>query len=221
MFGPVLFDFSYQESVDAGAVVPIECHIYSIHKVGSKKYTSSTAIKRHGLWRNPWRNKKIAELAMLHKDKQVLILCDTVDHVMHLKRRLPDAVTAYSSCSKERYKEYTEGGFTDEPYLTSKGLTGIREKLESGDIKLCISTMVFKEGVDFKSLGCLIRADGASGEIPSTQIPGRVSRTCDGKDVGILIDFMDLFDKRLRSKSVTRVTSYKRKGWTVKYDDKF
>lgn len=222
MFGPTLFDFSYQESVDSGSVVPIECHVYSVHKGDSKSYTNSVAIKRHGLWRNPHRNKAIAKVARLHEDKQVLILCETIDHVMHIKRRLPEAVVAYANCSKEKYEEsYVKGGFTEDPYMTPKDLRGVRKGLETGEIRLCISTMIFKEGVDFVNLGCLIRADGASGEIPSTQIPGRLSRTCDGKEVGILIDFLDSFDKRLKSKSITRISSYKKKGWLVKYDDKF
>jgi superfamily II DNA or RNA helicase len=222
IFGPVLFDFSYEESVGAGAVVPIEVHVYNITKGNSKDYKDPASVNRHGMWRNPWRNEMICKVARMHSDKQVLILCDTVDHVMHLKRLLPEAVIAYSHCSKERYEsDYVAKGFTDDPYLKKKDIDKIRIGLEDGSIKLCISTMIFKEGVNFTHLGCLIRGDGASGEIPSTQIPGRLSRTCDGKDKGILIDFMDLFDRRLKNRSVKRITSYKKKGWVVKYNDKF
>ena len=222
MFGPTLFDFSYQESVESGAVVPIECHIYNIHKGQSKDFKDTTAVNRHGLWRNPWRNEKIAEIARLHKDKQVLILCDTIDHVMHLKRRLPEAVVAYSNCSKSRYeKDYVAKGFTNDPYVGPKEVSKIQRGLELGEIKLAIATMVFKEGVDFRQLGVLIRTDGKAGEIASTQIPGRLSRTYDGKTKGILVDFMDHFDRRLRNRSIKRITSYKKKGWDVKYDNEF
>ena len=222
MFGPVLFDFSYQESVESGSVVPIECHIYNIHKGMSKDFKDTTAVNRHGLWRNPWRNEKIAEIARMYKDKQVLILCDTIDHVMHLKRRLPEAKIAYSNCSRSRYeKDYVAKGFTNDPYVGPKDVSKIQEGLEAGEIKLCIATMVFKEGVDFKQLGVLIRVDGKSGEIASTQIPGRLSRTYDGKTKGILVDFMDHFDRRLRNRSIKRITSYKKKGWDVIYDNEF
>ena len=223
MFGPPIFDFSYQDSVDAGAVVPLEAHIYSVAQGDSKDYEDQVAIKRHGYWRNSCRNMKIAKIArrMRADGHQVLILCDTLDHVMHIKRELPEAVAAYSNCSKEQYKtKYLDKGFTSEPRLTNKGLSEIREGLESGDIGLCVSTLIFKEGVDFRNLGCLIRAEGSSTDINNTQLPGRLSRTSPGKTKGILVDFMDVFDKRLRSKSVKRINSYKKKGWKIKYEDK-
>jgi superfamily II DNA or RNA helicase len=221
LFGPPIFDFSYQDSVDTGAVVPIDAHIYTISKGLSKEYKDATAVNRHGIWRNPWRNEKIAEVARLHKDKQVLILCDTIDHVMHLKRRLPEAAVAYSNCSKDRYqREYVDKGFTTDPYLRSKDIDQVQADMESGKIRLCIATMIFKQGVDFEQLGVLIRGDGKSGEIPSTQLPGRVSRTFDGKEKGILVDFLDVFDKRLKNRSVKRISFYKKKGWDVKYDNK-
>jgi len=222
LFGPILFDFSYQDSVNSGAVVPIEVHVYTINSGISKGYKDSVAVNRHGLWRNVYRNKKIAEIARLHKDKQVLILCDTIDHVMHIKKYLPEATIAYSNCTKSRYEnDYVKKGFTTDPYKTAKEIAAVQGKLEDGTVKLCIATMVFKEGVNFKHLGCLIRCDGMAGEIASTQIPGRLSRTCDGKEKGILIDFLDTFDNRLKKRSMKRITSYKKKGWVVKYDDKF
>lgn len=222
IFGPVLFDFSYQESVDSGAVVPIEVNVYTISKGDSSSYSDPASVNRHGMWRNSARNNKIAELARLHSDKQVLILCDTIEHVMHLKYKLPEARVAYSNCSKERYeREYVNKGLTSDPYLKKKDVDDIRKGLEDGSIRLCISTGIFKEGVSFDQLEVLIRGDGSSGDIPSTQIPGRLSRTFDGKEKGILVDFMDIFDKRLRARSVKRITSYKKKGWVVKYDDKF
>ena len=222
LFGPPLFDFSYQESVNSGAVVPIEVHMYTINEGHSSTYKDTTAVNRHGLWRNMARNKKIADVARAHADKQVLILCDTIDHVMHIKRLLPEAAVAYSNCSKERYeRDYVAKGFTNDPYLRSKDIANIQKGLEDGSIRLCVSTMIFKEGVDFKQLGVLIRADGSSGEIPATQIPGRLSRTCDGKEKGILVDFMDVFDRRLKNRAVKRAAMYRKKGWDIKYDDKF
>ena len=224
MFGGTLFSFSYQESVSAGAVVPIEVHVYSIAKGSSKDYDDPVAVKRHGFWRNYTRNLKIAEVATRHAESgdQVLILCDTIDHVMHIKRLLPKAVAVYSNCSKKRYEEsYVSKGFTSDPHLTSKGVSKIRKGLESGEIKLCVSTMIFKEGIDFTHLACLIRADGGSSDINNTQLPGRLSRTVDGKTIGVLVDFMDVFDKRLRRKSLKRLSFYKKKGWKVKHENQF
>ena len=70
--------------------------------------------------------------------------------------------------------------------------------------------------VDFPDLEILIRADGMAGNIPCVQIGGRLSRKIAGKERGILIDFLDKFDRRLLAKSNTRVKHYTNEGWEIK-----
>lgn len=217
MFGPSIFDFSYEDAVDSGSVVPIEVHLYAVKKGDSSEYTNQASVNRHGIWRNTCRNHMIARIARQYPDDQVLIMCETLEHVMHIKRYLPEAKVAYATCSRERYEsEYQAKGFTDDPYVDKAEVERLRKGLESGEVKLIISTMIFREGVNFRNLRVLIRADGMSCEIPSTQIPGRLSRTQEGKEKGILVDFNDLFDRRLRSRSRKRLAVYRKKGWVIK-----
>lgn len=61
----------------------------------------------------------------------------------------------------------------------------------------------------------LIRADGAPGKIQSGQIPGRLSRISEGKEKGILVDFVDGFDPWAARRAVLRLQSYRKKGWTI------
>ena len=222
MFGPILFEYSYKDAEEIGAVVPLKVQIVTVHTGTSKAYKNPTAVKRHGIWRNKERNEKIAAKANYYSDRNVLILCDTIEHLMHLKRLLPQAVIAYSNCSKERYeRDFVANGYTSDPYVTKKDVARIQKELEAGKIKLCIATMIFKEGVSMDSLAVLIRTDGRSGGIDSTQIPGRLSRNDkeNGKTEGILVDFKDAFDERLLKKSNVRIKSYIEKGWEVTYDD--
>lgn len=74
--------------------------------------------------------------------------------------------------------------------------------------------------VDLKNLNVLIRADGQAGSISSIQIPGRLSRTVDGKERAILVDFYDGFDKRLEYSSKARIKTYSEKGWKIEYKNR-
>jgi superfamily II DNA or RNA helicase len=219
MIGPVRFSLTYQEGVAAGAVVPIDVHIYTV--TGKPIWhRMHLALKRFGLWQNEVRNKMIADIAKTFGDQQVLIMCDTVEHVMHIKKYLPEYTAVYDSCSTDRYKEYVDAGMTTDPLLTSKELIKIQSGFEKGEIRHIVGTMIWKEGVDFKHLLALIRADGQAGSISSTQIPGRLSRTVEGKDKAVLVDFYDSFDKRLEGCSKARLKTYGEKGWNIEYRSK-
>ena len=222
LFGKALFDYSYQDAVDTGAVVPIKVHMYDIKCGNISMFKTPLSRKRHGLWRNLGRNKKIAELAKMHLNRgaQVLIMVESVEHLMYLKKQLPEAAIAYASCSKVKFQEYVNKGLINEPYKTPKELAAVQLGMEEGTIRLCIATMVFKEGVNFKELDVLIRGESQSGDIPLTQIGGRLSRTLEGKEEGILIDFINSFDPSFFKASKARINKYKEKKWEIKYEDR-
>lgn len=71
--------------------------------------------------------------------------------------------------------------------------------------------------VDFPELAVLIRADGATSKIASSQIPGRLSRLAEGKTSGVLVDFGDEFSKWSDGRSRSRFNNYKKTGWRI-YD---
>lgn len=145
LIGPTRFSLSYQKGVDIGAVVPIDVHMYDVP--GARVWhRTRLALKRAGLWQNEVRNKMIADIALSFGEQQVLIMCETVEHVMQLKQYLPEYVAAYATCSKERYEEYTQAGLTKDPILKEEDLTKLQEGFESGKIRHILSTMVFKEG---------------------------------------------------------------------------
>lgn len=220
LFGPVRFDYTYQEAVDTGSVVPIQVYVVNVHGKEIHK-EGRIALKRWGLWRNKERNAKIAESARAFgDDQQVLIMVETIEHGMHLKKELPEFTLVYSNCTENRYNDFVEKGFTNDKYLTDKEMFALQDDFESGVLKKVISTMKWREGIDPVHLNGLIRADGMSGSIPSTQIPGRLSRTNDDKTVGVLVDFMDNFDKRLKGTSINRVRNYNKLGWSVTYENK-
>ena len=178
-------------------------------------------MKRHGIWQNKTRNERIAEIAnSFGPEQQVLIMAETIEPVMHLKKLLPHFTAAYANCSKERYQEYVDKGFTSDPLLTEDGLEVIQDKMETGELKHVISTFIYREGIDLIHLKALVRADGQAGPIAATQIPGRLSRKVEGKERAILVDFYDKFNPIMEGCSKSRLKVYNDKGWKIEYKDR-
>jgi hypothetical protein len=144
-------------------------------------------------------------------------MVDTVDHAYHLGKYLPDFTKCYSNMSQQKRNMFVHSGLMKptERYMTNKLLDYYRRQFESRKLLKVISTNIWGAGVNFNDLQVLIRADGAPGAIPSTQIPGRLSRLAEGKEAGLLIDFADRFDPWTCKRALSRLKTYKSNGWEI------
>jgi len=224
-FGPIVQTMNYQEAKEHKLVVPI---VVKWRKVwGSSKpcegARDSVELNRIGVWTNDVRNDMIAEDARRYGDEQVLVICKTIEHAVNLKKRLPEFTLVYSegSLDAKRRKRYVDYGLIaeDEPEMTTARRKELTEAFERGDLRHVICTTVWNVGVSFNHLKRLIRADAGGSEISDTQIPGRVSRSADGKTSGTVHDYMDMFSANLHGKSLGRRKSYERNGWAQKNTD--
>lgn len=219
-FGEVIFNMTYQEAVDLGVVAPIAVEWLEIAQPNNPcEGKVDVAKKRWGIWRNSYRNKIIADRAKQFVDEQVLILVETIEHALYLRKELPN----YSLC-------YSENGISDddldfyrrcklmkpdEQPLTAEEREDLRIRFEKGELKKVIATGVWSTGVDFVDLQVLIRADGQDSEIMDFQAPGRVCRLSSAKEFGLVVDCMDRFDSSLLRKAKNRNKNYLNKGWTT------
>lgn len=219
LFGDIIYRMDYDEAQKAGNVVPIRVLLYDVPGMPITLSTKSTVVKkRRCFWRNRLRNEMIANVAkQFSDDTQILIMADTVDHIYHIGKYLPNYTKCYSNMSQQkrralinlRLMEYTE------PYMTNKLLDIYRRQFERGKLLNVLSTNIWGTGVNFHKLQVLIRADGSPGQIPSTQIPGRLSRLSDGKEYGLLIDFADRFDPWACNRALSRIKTYRDNGWQI------
>mgnify|MGYP003627409177 FL=1 len=220
VFGPLIANLSYSEGVEHGMIVPITVQwqdvIMDRNPCGGM---SGVPALRHGIWRNQWRNARIAESARAYPDEQVLITVKTIEHAVHLKRLLPEFQLCYSTMKDDDRDRYIRLGLIseDEPDMTPKRREAMKLSFERGDLKKVIATSVWNRGVNFKKLQVLIRADASSSAIDDTQIPGRLSRTIEGKDQGILIDYLDQFDESMSRKAAKRKQDYQEKMWVQEF----
>ena len=219
LFGPLRIDVSYQEAEGAGAVSPIEVIWRSVTlDFNPCDGLDDVPRRRHGIWRNEERNKLVAEDAGQYDETvQVLVMVETIEHAMSLKKLLPDFELVYSEggLSAEKRDYYVRHRYIDEhePLMTPDRRDWLRRRFENGKLKKAIATSVWSRGVDFRRLQVLVRADAAANAIADKQIPGRVARTHDQKDVAVVHDYLDQFDSRFRMRAQKRRRNYAKNGW--------
>lgn len=207
IFGPLRMEVTYDECQRAGVIVPMEALMRPVELPNNPcaGYKQQVAKKRHGIWRNTHRNRLVCidslEAALERPDEPVLVLCETIEHVLALHKLLPWSAIIYH-----------ENGMDpkDFDYFEAQGLIGERfqpmteelkrrriQALMSGRPGIYIGNTVLNIGVDCKYVSTVVRADAGGSPTNDVQLPGRASRKNDrGKLVGQVRDYSDRFDSR-------------------------
>jgi superfamily II DNA or RNA helicase len=220
LFGPVIYRVTYQAAKQAESIVPIEVRWRDVvTDTNPSERLQSVPMKRRGVWRHRYRNEQIVKDARSYGDDvQVLIVVETIEHMMYLKQLLPEFKLVYSEggLSAEDRLDYIHRKLlpADTPLMTPTRRHKLRQLFETGQLKKVIATGVWNRGVDFRKLRVLIRADAGGSDINDTQIPGRVSRTSAGKALGVVHDYRDQFDRRFLQRAQKREANYVKHGWT-------
>lgn len=217
LFGPVIFKQSYQNANAQGVVATID--VKCINVSGQNiPFDEEVEQYRYGIWRNSLRNNLIALAAKrgLETNRQTLIIVDKLEHALALKNILVDWPLVHGPTSEEQIRYFTSINILpNKSWLCSPDQRDyMRTQFEHGKMRFAIATGVWSQGVDMRHLDLLIRGDARSAAIPSTQIPGRLSR---GKH-GTLVDFNDRFDERFLRRSKARLALYASKGWNIQAD---
>lgn len=220
-FGPLLINLSYEDAVAHGCIVPIEVYWHDVFMDANpcEGYVNDVQKLRWGIWRNDVRNQVIADAVRGYPDDQVLVTVATVEHAVFLKSKLPEFTLVYreDGMSDRDRASYIDWGLltADEPRMTWQRRAQLKDDFSAGKLRKVIATSVWNRGVDFQQLAVLARADGMNSAIADTQIPGRVARkhAATDKQVGVILDFRDQFDKRFGNRAQSRERRYSEKGW--------
>jgi superfamily II DNA or RNA helicase len=219
LFGPVRITISYQQGVDEGIVPEIDTHFYRVH-LDEFNHSNPTIRKRKQTWNNADWNAAVASVARHWEneegfdDPQILIITDSMEHVIRLGALLPEYEWVYATSDKKRIDRFKKWGILPQDWQPEKPkvMKDKIQKIEAGGIRKVIATTTLGTGVDLRHLDIMIRADGGSSEISNIQFRGRATRG----DHGVYCDFMVVGDKNCRNKSLARRRSCQRAGWTVK-----
>lgn len=221
LFGPILHQMTFNQSVEAGNVTPIK---YSMLSVATRldyleKFKDTNIYKRMWYWSNKVRNRLIAQtfydIRRAAPNAQILIMTKTVEHLIRICELIPELKFAHgdrgdlsSLAEKKRLRDVQVWKYRQ----TAEQLSYVKHMAETGDYKSIISTGIFSTGINLLHLTVLIRVDGETSGIPSTQIPGRLARLDIGKDWAYLIDFADDFCESAYNRAVSRAQHYYRDG---------
>jgi len=131
-------------------------------------------IYRTAIVENLERNKIIATIAKGFRDegRNILILCKQINHGKLLEKMIPGSIFLYGKHSGKKRKEHLD-------------------KMRKGEARLTISTVIFDEGIDVRSLDTLILAGSGKSSTRALQRVGRVLRSFPGKTGAIVVDFKD------------------------------
>ncbi len=232
LFGPLIAEVPYQDAIESGNVVPLDCWVFPLPDGPNVASFKKQHLKdRVALWSNEMRNRAIAQsveyaerrVAETRKcktdDVQILIMVDKTEHAYRLQQLLPDFQVVTGQVTPETAEEFVKEGIMQDwqKLCSPKEREQAKQNFASGKIKRVISTFVWSKGVNFLDLDVLVRADGLGSQIQSSQVPGRLSRLgSDGKKLrGVLVDFYDLFSPDMKRRSEERFRSYKQNGWTI------
>jgi superfamily II DNA or RNA helicase len=224
LFGPTIFQLDYPRAEELGLVVPIVVQWCDVRQDYNPCAKVKTPVMRNrlGIWTNDVRNQVIANAVQSIADDglQTLVLVDTVEHALHLRRLLPDFELCYSeeALSEETKRNRFDGDglLRADDGMTWEKRNNMRKAFESRRLMKAIATGVWSVGVSFDSLQVLAIATGSGSETAATQAPGRVCRIDDpsGKQVGVVLDFFSHFDAALADRDAGRRRIYARHGWT-------
>lgn len=221
MFGPQVARLTYEEVQRTGSIVPMLVFKVACSDLPPINALTKLSVERNGLWRNQARNQRIADMVAwlghhFDPDQQILISVKSVEHAVFLGQHLPDFTLVYGAMDTDKRLRWERDRLIKPGVhpLTANLREQYREDFRVGKLRRVIATSVWSTGVDFPGLSVVIRADGQGSNIQGTQIPGRATRSNDGKKAfGILIDFDDEFHSTLGRRAEQRFRLYRKKGW--------
>ncbi len=201
LVGPVIYQYTYQDGVRDGVLVP--CNVLwlpvpepnSIHIGKYIEMKNRLARYRHAAERNPGQNDQICEIIRrTPEEKQLLCIMQHVDQMNILAGQLPDVDCVHAVTDQAKLLAAKN---TNLHPIRPAQRKKLYEKVKNGEIRKVMSTYVYKQGVDFPQLSIMIQAGGGGSKIASAQIPGRGSRLSEGKEEAYLVDFWHPWDKQL------------------------
>lgn len=176
VFGPVITQRTYKEAVEEGAICPISVIFVRV------PVTPIYSYDRDGCYNEClFKSSKMANLTsilcneIIPEDWQTLIFIkheEQADLYMNIIGTDTTVAMAKRMSSKER--------------------DVITEKMRTNQIKRCLCTKIYVQGVTFSDVRVLINAEAGGNNTSAIQKPGRLAEIRPGKKCGIVFDF--LFD---------------------------
>jgi len=202
--GPVIFK--------VGAAQLIKEKVLAEPKVEFLKVDTGTPITgetyqeiyENGITNNKFRNSLILKKVKEHKRDQVLVLVRIIKHGKNLQTLFAKEGVKSEFIWGDDKKDHRRNSLDD---------------FKKRKLKVLVSSIILKEGVDIPAIDVLIVASGAKSKITTLQSIGRALRRTKRKIKALIIDFTDCNDSYLLKHSQRRLQIYQEEGFTVEVEE--
>lgn len=220
LFGPVRCKITYDQGVEEGIVPEIDTHFYKV-RLDPFQHKNPVVRKRTQIWNNPIWNDAVIDVAKHWEkeleDPQILILTDTLEHVLRLWQRMKDYTIIYATFDRKKLEKFMRLKLIPYDYKvpSPREMRDLIRSFEGGGLRKVIATTTLGTGVDLRHLDVMIRADAGASEISNIQFRGRVTRG----QFGVYCDFLVDGDNNEEGRSHLRLNSCKRANWKPKIEE--
>lgn len=210
-FGPVLVNRTYKEAVAEGAICQLNVIFLKINLTPTFAYSRNNAYDK-ALFLNPTMANTVAAICkdVIPAEWQTLVfIANKAQADLYLNSIGEDTALAMAMT------------------MSAKERAALTAKMRENNIKRCLCTNIFVQGVTFSDLMVLVNCNAGSKYTSTIQKPGRLAEIRPGKKCGIVIDFMftppegmEVDDgewKRPYVDSISRRKVYKNMGYGI-YD---
>ncbi len=204
--GPMIGELTFEEGIKNGILAAPEIEWIDVPEdddlIDLKNYQD---IYNKCIVNNRSRNRLIINEVSkeILQNRSVLILVKEVDHGKNLVKLADNILNM-------EIPIYFVWGATDkETRLQAK------KALEDKAVKCVIASVIWKEGINIKSLDCVINAAGGRSEIATLQSIGRGARTTATKTRVVIKDFVDHY-KYLINHTALRLSVYVKNKWQMR-----
>jgi superfamily II DNA or RNA helicase len=203
-FGPVIETRSVEDLIKDGSLAKPIIQIIECRPTLEEKDEDLSYIELYDKFivnsehRNNLIKKCYGHITSSNKTSKTLILCKNLEHVVNLKKLIPNSHSVEGKDSLEdRYK-------------------AIELFLKDPSHSVLIGTNVLQTGININEITHMINARGMEGEIPTIQGIGRGLRTTKEKTEMYFYDFYD-FVPYLKDHSKSRISHYENLKFDITY----
>jgi len=146
--------------------------------------------------RNPARNAAAVALTLAEaqRGESVLMLIHSIEHGQQLQERIPGSELVFSKIGTKKRRERIEA-------------------FRSGSLKVLIASSLADEGLDCPRASRLVLVCGGRSAAKLEQRAGRVLRPFEGKQGGVVIDFLDVGARFAHAQANARMRVYSKLGY--------
>lgn len=200
LIGPVVIKADTQTGIEEGILAKPKLEWLIIPENKSLSgYKTYNDLYKHGIVENNARNNVIASAVKkeIDNNNSCLLFCTEIEHIKNLS-----AV-------------FTKNGIKHECVygdISSSDRLGIKNRLEEKKNLVVVSSVVWAEGLDIRSLNCLFNVSGGKSSEVVVQKAGRALRVTEDKKTATIYDCLDQ-SRFLSEHTIKRLIAYKNLGW--------